>query len=106
MRVGEFTVHFRTSKERLPLSHKEVPSIMCAVHLGVCAHESAPCNTQNTAYAFAQTSPKDLHRPLVGRKIALSRALKALNLTKEQRKAFWDAYYTKTPKPKSGHKRG
>ena len=105
MRIGEYAVHFHRFKDTLPLSGKEVQALMCTLHTGECRSNGRFCEIPNAIRVSTQCSPKDKNRPVVGRKIALARALKAANLTKEQREAFWMAFHEKAGIPKSNHRK-
>lgn len=97
----EYNFHFRRETSKLPLSLKDVPGVACILHLGPCASDAKPCGTEPYVIARTWVSPKDVDRPHVGNKIALSRALIAMGLDKMTRKDFWDRYYLKMSKPRS-----
>lgn len=104
MKVGEYTVHFHRFKDQLPLSGKEVAALMCTLHTGECKSNGRFCEIANAIRVQAQCSPKDKNRPVVGQKLALARALKAAQLTKEQREAFWVAFHAKVGIPKGNRR--
>ncbi|SRR6266446_4572063 len=72
------------------------------VHLGPCAKEARPCETRDAVIGTAICSNNDPFIPVLGRKIALTRALKEAQLSAIQRKGIWEAYFIKTGLPKRG----
>ena len=69
------------------------------LHRWPCERQERPCGTSWAVEGTAWCSPNDNFERSVGRKIALGRALHALGLSYERRKAIWDSYFERVGKP-------
>lgn len=66
---------------------------LATVHLGPCAKKERPCGTRDAVTGRAICNPVDPFIPVLGRKIALTRAFERAKLSKEQRAELWKDYW-------------
>lgn len=117
LKIGEekWHLHFKresaaSDEERIekglpPLLYKLI--ITCAIHTGLCiksdTNEKTHCVNGTQGMAFV--SKRDQFVRSVGNKLALSRALNKTTLSKETRRAIWDAYWVRVKRPKETSKK-